>query len=86
MFKWIYNSVRAFFWDEYQFKRMGSAAVANIRSAIMIAGLSSMAFSDQIADFANPKWAPNIKLLGVIISGVAMMFRAGEKNAPPEAK
>jgi hypothetical protein len=80
MFKFIYNKFRAFFFDESQFERMGSAAIANLRATIMVAGLSSVAFSEQIAALTDPKHANSIKLAGIVASGLAMMFRAGEKN------
>jgi hypothetical protein len=84
VFKWIYNKLRAFLFDEQQFERMGGAAVANIRAALMAAGLSSVAFSEQIAALIQtPEHAAKIKLGGVLVAGIAMMFRAGEKNPPP---
>ena len=81
MFRFLYNKLRAFFFDEAQFERMGGAAIANLRATIMVAGLSSVAFSEQIAaQLSDPKQANSIKLAGIVASGLAMMFRAGEKN------
>ena len=80
MFRWLFNKVRAFFFDEAQFEKMGSAAVANIRSALMVAGLTSVAFSEQIAAYTDPALQPKIKLAGIVVSGLAMMFRAGDKT------
>jgi hypothetical protein len=83
VFKWLYNKLRAFLFDEQQFEKMGGAAVANVRASLMIAGLTSVAFSEQIATYTDPALAPKIKLAGIVVAGVAMMFRAGEKNVPP---
>jgi hypothetical protein len=86
MFKWIYNKIRAFLFDEQQFEKVGGAAVANVRAALMAAGLSSVAFSEQIAALIQtPEHAAKIKLAGIVVAGIAMMFRAGEKN-PPEPR
>jgi hypothetical protein len=81
MLKAIYHFLRSFFFDEEQFVKMSSKLAAKVRGALMLAGLTSVAYSEQIAAYAhNPLRAEQIKLAGVIVAGLSVMLRAGDKT------
>jgi hypothetical protein len=84
MFKWLFDNIRAFLFDDREFVKMGSKLVANLRAALMLAGLTSVAYSEQLAAYASsPQYAEKIKLGGVIVAGLSVWLRAGDKT--PEA-
>jgi len=85
MFKALVRWFRLFFLDEQAFWRMSSAVAARVRSLIMVVGLTSVAFSEQIASYL-PIVANEIKLVGVILSGVSVLLRAGDKTEEVLAK
>ena len=84
MLKAFWHFLVAFFWSESDFLKLTSKAVAYVRSTLMVAGLTSVAFAEQIAAYVhNPLLAEKIKLGGVVVAGLAVMLRAGDKT--PEA-
>jgi hypothetical protein len=86
MFKAIYHFFRAFLFDEESFVKMSSKLVAKLRGALMLAGLTSVAYSEQLAAYTHsPERAEQIKLAGVIVAGLSVMLRAGDKT-PEDVK
>jgi hypothetical protein len=56
-----------------------------VRGTIMVAGLSSATFADQLAPLVGtPTAAQRIRLIGCILAGLSVVLRAGEKNPTPE--
>jgi hypothetical protein len=82
MFRAIYNFLAAFFFDESEFVKMSSKLVAKVRGVLMIAGLSATALSGEIIESGglDPKYAGKIKLAGIIVAGLSVMLRAGDKT------
>ena len=86
MFKWIWVNGRALLFDDSEFVKMGSKAVAHLRATLMLAGLTSVTYSEQIAAYAkSPDMAEKIKLAGVVVAGLAVWLRAGDKT-PDDVK
>jgi len=81
MFKAIYHFIKRLLFDEEAFIAGGSKLIAQIRSVIMVAGLSATAFSDDLAEaLKEPNWESKIRTAGVIVSGLSVMLRAGDKT------
>ena len=56
-------------------------AVNWIRGSIMIVGLSSVTFADHLAGLvSDPPAAQKIRIGGVILSGLSVILRAGQRN------
>lgn len=68
-----------FFTDKTYFASKWDRWVAKVRAVIMAIGASGAVYGDQISA-AYPQHANKVKLGGIVLMGVALALRAGDKT------
>lgn len=86
MFPTIIDAIRKFFFDKTYFTGLGlwDKIVTKVRAAIMASGAMMAFYSEQLCG-QFPKWCDGVKATGVILMGLSLLLRAGDKT-PAEVK
>ena len=81
MFKAIYHFIRKLLFDEDAFIQMSSKLASQIRASLMVAGMSAVSFSDELTEaLKKPEWESKVRTAGVIVAGLSLLLRAGDKT------
>jgi len=81
MWPQLRDSVRAFFMDKNYFKASVEKQIGRLRGLLLALALAWGLYSEQLAAaMGDPTMAKKIKLGGVLLAGLAVMLRAGDKT------
>lgn len=78
----IRDGVRDFFFNKAFFQSTIDREIGRLRGLLLGLALASLTYGDQLGAALGPNWANRVKIGGIVLAGLAVMLRAGEKNQP----
>ncbi len=82
----IRDAIVLFFTDKAYFASKWDRWVAKVRGLLMTGGLAATIYSDQLsAAIGRPEWNKRIQVASILLAGMSLMLRAGDKT-PAEVK
>lgn len=80
----IRDAIKNFFTNKDYFAAKWDKWVAKVRATIMASGAMMAFYSDQLCG-QFPQWCNGVKATGVVLMGLSLLLRAGDKT-PQEIK
>lgn len=80
MWPTIRDGFKAFLNDKAFFSAQWDKWVAKVRGFLLAAGVAATVYADKLEAAAPPSLQGKVKIGGVILAGIAVMLRAGDKT------
>lgn len=81
MWPWFRDGFVRFFTDKKFFAREFDRQVGRVRGLLLTTGLASTMFADQLsAAIGKPEWTLRIKVGSILLAGLSVVIKAGDKT------